>query len=42
MLAQLRPGRLVGASYPLARCAEAFEAVRERREGLMQVVLEYN
>lgn len=41
MLAQLQPQRLVGEIFPLGRCAEAFEAVLARREGVMQVILEY-
>ncbi|MFA7504313.1 MAG: zinc-binding alcohol dehydrogenase [Burkholderiaceae bacterium] len=41
LLARLRPERLVSRSYPLARCAEAFEAVSSRDEGLMQVTLAY-
>ncbi len=41
MLAQLRPEELIGASYPLADCASAFEAVGARRDGLMQVIFEY-
>ncbi len=41
MLAQLRPQRLVGESFPLARCAQAFEAVCNRRDGVMQVIFRY-
>ena len=41
MLGQLRLEGLVSASYPLERCAEAFEAACSRRAGLMQVVFEY-
>lgn len=41
MLAQLRPEGLVAASYPLARCADAFEAATARRAGIMQVIFEY-
>jgi 2-desacetyl-2-hydroxyethyl bacteriochlorophyllide A dehydrogenase len=41
MLAELRPEGLASASYPLARCAEAFEAACSRRPGILQVVFEY-
>lgn len=41
MLAQLEPERLPCRRFPLARCAEAFEAACGRCEGVMQVILEY-
>ena len=41
MLGALRPEGLVSASFPLARCAEAFDAACSRRAGVMQVVFEY-
>lgn len=41
LLSTLRPEGLVSASFPLARCAEAFETACSRRTGIMQVVFEY-
>jgi 2-desacetyl-2-hydroxyethyl bacteriochlorophyllide A dehydrogenase len=41
MMEQLRPERLIGRSFPLANCAEAFETVCARPEGVMQVIFEY-
>lgn len=41
MLRELRPERLVGRSFPLGKCAEAFEAVCARHEGVMQVIFRY-
>jgi len=40
-LRELRPERLVGRSFPLGKCAEAFEAVCARHEGVMQVIFRY-
>lgn len=41
LIAQLRPERLVGESFPLARCAQAFETVCARPQGVMQVIFRY-
>jgi 2-desacetyl-2-hydroxyethyl bacteriochlorophyllide A dehydrogenase len=41
MVEKLRPQRLIGQSFSLARCQEAFEAVSARREGVMQVIFRY-
>jgi 2-desacetyl-2-hydroxyethyl bacteriochlorophyllide A dehydrogenase len=41
MVQELRPQRLIGQSFPLARCQDAFEEVGARREGVMQVIFRY-
>jgi 2-desacetyl-2-hydroxyethyl bacteriochlorophyllide A dehydrogenase len=41
MVERLRPQRLIGQSFSLARCQEAFEAVSARRDGVMQVIFRY-
>jgi 2-desacetyl-2-hydroxyethyl bacteriochlorophyllide A dehydrogenase len=41
MVEELRPERLIGRSFSLAQCAQAFETVCARPEGVMQVVFEY-
>ena len=41
MVKKLEPQRLIGQSFSLARCQEAFEAVSARREGVMQVIFRY-
>jgi 2-desacetyl-2-hydroxyethyl bacteriochlorophyllide A dehydrogenase len=40
-LERLRPERLIGHAFPLARCQEAFETVGARPEGVMQVIFRY-
>lgn len=41
MVAKLRPERLIGASFPLARCQQAFETICARQDGVMQVIFRY-
>ena len=41
LLQVLRPERLIGRTFPLARCSDAFETVCARPEGVMQVIFEY-
>jgi threonine dehydrogenase-like Zn-dependent dehydrogenase len=41
MLEKLQPQRLIGRSFSLAQCQEAFEAVSERSEEVMQVIFRY-
>jgi 2-desacetyl-2-hydroxyethyl bacteriochlorophyllide A dehydrogenase len=41
MVEKLRPQRLIGRSFPLAQCLEAFEAVSARQDGVMQVIFRY-
>jgi hypothetical protein len=41
MVEKFRPQRLIGRSFPLARCREAFEAVTARQDGVMQVIFQY-
>ena len=38
MVRQLEPQRLVGPSFALAECQQAFEAASARRDGVMQVI----
>ncbi|HRO58150.1 MAG TPA: zinc-binding alcohol dehydrogenase [Burkholderiaceae bacterium] len=41
MLRELQPERLISRSFSPDRCAEAFETVCARREGVMQVIFRY-
>ena len=41
MVQKLEPQRLIGLTFPLAQCQQAFEAASARREGVMQVIFRY-
>jgi len=41
MVEKFQPQRLIGRSFPLAQCREAFEAVSARQDGVMQVIFQY-
>ena len=41
MVGKLQPERLIGESFPLARCQQAFETICARRDGVMQVIFQY-
>ncbi len=41
MVEQLQPQRLIGQSFPLDQCQQAFEAVCARPVGVMQVIFHY-
>jgi 2-desacetyl-2-hydroxyethyl bacteriochlorophyllide A dehydrogenase len=41
LVQKLEPQRLIGLTFPLAQCQQAFEAASARREGVMQVIFRY-
>lgn len=41
LVEKLEPGRLIGPSFPLPQCQQAFETVCERPAGMMQMILKY-
>ena len=41
MVRTLEPQRLIGPSFSLAECQQAFEAASARRDGVMQVIFRY-
>jgi len=41
MVGKLQPERLIGESFPLARCQQAFETICARQDGVMQVIFRY-